>query len=54
MFEELQREKAGIIETPPVSDARVAIEEPIESTPIPIVNPEEELKQEDNLLKVVY
>ena len=46
-FEERQREKAGIIETPPVSDAREPIEQLIDSTPIPILNPEEGLKQEE-------
>lgn len=47
MFEELQREKAGIIERPPVSDTRETIEEPIAPTPIPIENSEEGVKQEE-------
>nr|WP_319592855.1 DEAD/DEAH box helicase family protein [Jeotgalibaca arthritidis] len=48
-FEERQREKAGIIERPPVSDTRDTIERPIDSGPttIPIVNSEESLKQEE-------
>ena len=41
-FEEMQRDKAGIVEVPPVSDAIEPIE-PVVSIP----NPEEEVKQEE-------
>ena len=45
-FEELQQERAGIIETPPVSDAIVDERETIEQ-PTLIINLEEGLKQEE-------
>lgn len=54
MFEELQREKAGIIERPPVSDTRETIEEPIAPTPIPIENPEEGVKQEETSQEIPH
>ncbi len=52
-FEELQREKAGIIETSPVSDVIEPIEQPIDSATIPILNPEEGLKQEETTQEII-
>lgn len=46
-FEAMKREKAGIIERPPVSNET----EPIE--PIPILNPEEGLKQEEITQEII-
>lgn len=45
-FEEMQRDKAGIVEVPPVSDAIEPIE-PVASIPTSIPNLEEEAKQEE-------
>lgn len=53
-FEERQREKAGIIERPPVSDVGDTIEQPIDSIPIPTVNPEEGVKQEETSQEIPH
>lgn len=51
-FEERQREKAGIIR-PPVSDITEPIEQTVDSIPIPMVNPEEGVEQEETRQEIL-